>query len=374
MARLASGTRKRPDGTLEKRFTINGERYSVYGKNAKELTAKEQEARKLIAAGLYTSNRKLTLDQYFEEWLKHKRGGTKGNTLKTYKSHYYKHISPELGKRKVQDLERREILKLQNKWTEKMAISTCNAMLKTLKIILQDAVHDEIINRSPAQSVKVLKDTGEKATETYHRALTEQEQADFMEEVKNHFYYEFIALLLATGMRQGEAAALLWSDIDYNKNVIRIRSTVSFDEDGHLIIGDSPKSDAGVREIPMNDTIKEILKAQKKKNLLFQYTNVVDINQRVFSSVYGSIVTDQAINRAIKDTLTDLEVKNIHIEHFTAHALRDTFATRYIEQGGNMHTLKNIMGHSSLAMTMDLYAHVLPNTKQKEMDNLTIVI
>ena len=49
-------------------------------------------------------------------------------------------------------------------------------------------------------------------------------------------------------------------------------------------------------------------------------------------------------------------------------------ATRYIEQGGNPQTLKTILGHTSLAMTMDLYSHVLPNTKQKEMDNLRIVL
>lgn len=61
------------------------------------------------------------------------------------------------------------------------------------------------------------------------------------------------------------------------------------------------------------------------------------------------------------------------MEHFTAHALRDTFATRYIEQGGNPQTLKTILGYSSLAMTMDLYSHVLPDTKRKEMNQLKIV-
>ncbi len=62
------------------------------------------------------------------------------------------------------------------------------------------------------------------------------------------------------------------------------------------------------------------------------------------------------------------------IKHFTAHALRDTFTTQYIEQGGSPQTLKAILGHSSLALTMDLYSHVLSNTKQQEMDNLRIVL
>ena len=70
------------------------------------------------------------------------------------------------------------------------------------------------------------------------------------------------------------------------------------------------------------------------------------------------MVHNHAVNRAISDALARLEERGKPIEHFTAHALRDTFATRYIEQGGNPQTLKTILGHNSLAMTMDLYSHV----------------
>lgn len=197
-----------------------------------------------------------------------------------------------------------------------------------------------------------------KAICRYHRALTEQEQADFMQEVANDYYYEFIALLLCTGMRFGEAAALTWSDIDYKQNVIHITKTVTFNEDGTTNIG-NPKSAAGKRDIPLNDTIKGVLALQRKKlgNILPMTDN------RVFASVYGSIVNNHAVNRAIRSALSRLEEQGKSIEHFTAHALRDTFATRYIKQGGNPQTLKMILGHSSLAMTMDLYSHVLPNTR-----------
>lgn len=374
MARLANGTRRRSDGTLEKRFTINRRRYSVYGKTVKELTDKELQLRKQIEAGLYNDNRRLTLDSYFKEWLVTKRATTKGNTLKTYKSCYYKHISPILGEKKVQAIERREVIQLQSIASECLASTTCNAVLRTLKIILNDAVRDEVINRNPAEGVKSLKATKEKATKTIHRALTEQEQEIFMSELKGNFYYEFIALLLTTGMRFGEAAALQWHDIDYKQNVIYITKTLTFSEEGQIIIGTSPKSEAGKREIPMNDTIKEILKTQKKKFLLVKGSKILHLNDCIFFNSHEGVVKNHAINRAIKQTLDSLEQKGMHIEPFTAHALRDTFATRYIEQGGNMQTLKTILGHSSLSMTMDLYSHVLPNTKQKEMNNLTIVI
>lgn len=374
MARLANGVRKRPDGLLEKRFVVDGRRYSVYGINNKEIEQKERELRKTIEAGLYTKNRNITLDGYFEEWLEGKRNATKGNTLKSYKAYYYKHISPVLGSRKVQKIERREVLRLQNEVSMKLATTTSNMVIKTLKIVLNDAMKDDIIAKNPAAGIKDMKDTSVKATESYHRALTQEEQAAFMAELKTDFFYEFIALLLTTGMRQGEAAALNWSDIDYKQNVIHITKTVTYDENGKIKIGDSPKSEAGQRDIPMNDTIKEILKAQKKKSAMLQSTNVIAFDDRIFSTVYGNIINSNRVNKSITTCLKALEAKGIYIEHFTAHAFRDTFATRYIEQGGNMQTLKTILGHNSISLTMDLYSHVLPNTKQKEMDSIKITI
>ena len=369
MARLAAGVRKRSDGTLEKRFTINGKRISVYGKTSKEIQSKEQEIRKQIESGIYTDNRKITLDKYFEEWLIGKRAATKGNSLKTYKSYYYKHISPKLGSRRIQQIERREVLNLQRGLFDCLSESTCNMVLKTLKIVLNDAVHDDIIVKNPAEGVKALKIEGEKAAETIHRALTEDEQKEFMQELKSDYYYEFIALLLCTGLRSGEAAAITWNDIDEKENVIHITKTVTYTEGGSLTIG-TPKSEAGKRDIPLTNTIKGILKQHRMK-----YGNIIPMgNSTVFTTVYGELINNHAVNRAIDKALKRLEVKGISIDHFTAHALRDTFATRYIEQGGNPQTLKTILGHSSLAMTMDLYSHVLPNTKQKEMDNLNICI
>ena len=93
-----------------------------------------------------------------------------------------------------------------------------------------------------------------------------------------------------------------------------------------------------------------------------------------FQSPTGQMIGHSPVNKNIRRILCKLEEKGIHIEPFTSHALRDTFATRYIEQGGNPQTLKTILGHSSLSMTMDLYSHVLPNTRQEEMDRIVIKV
>lgn len=370
MAKLGAGVRRRSDGTLEKRFTIKGKRYSVYGRSQKEISTKEQEIRKRIDAGVYTDNSRITLDKYFDEFIDNKRRKVKSNSIRTYTILYQKHISPVMGSRRVQQIERREVQMLQNEMAERLSITAANMVISVLKIILNEAVKDEIIIKNPVKGIEPLKQAA-KATDTYHRALTEEEQAAFMQEIKSDFLYEYIALLLCTGMRSGEAAALSWSDIDYKNNVIHITNTLTYDESGKIIEGDSTKTAAGKRDIPLTDTSKKVLAMQRTK-----MGKIVSIKtaSKVFMAVEGGYVYSGAVNFAINSALKRLDKKGIHIEHFTAHALRDTFATRYIEQGGKPQTLKTILGHSSLAMTMDLYAHVLPNTRQQEMNGINIAI
>lgn len=152
--------------------------------------------------------------------------------------------------------------------------------------------------------------------------------------------------------------------------MIHVTKTISRTEEGSYTIG-TPKSKTSTRDIPLNEGIREILKSQKEK-LTGVHGNITNIDQVVFENIYGGMVFNASVNKAITNTLKRLEASGKYIEHFSAHALRDTFATRYIEQGGSPQVLKTILGHSSLAMTMDLYSHVLPNTKQQEMDNIKI--
>ncbi len=223
-------------------------------------------------------------------------------------------------------MERRQVLAFQKDLSEgDLSIRTCNNIMKILKIILNDAVTDEIIIKNPAEGVKALKEVDAKAAETYHRALTEQEQKDFMQEMSDDYYYEFVAFLLCTGMRFGEAAALTWSDIDYRQNVIHVTKTATFNEDNTRTTG-TPKSEAGKRDIPLNDTIKGILARQRKKQRI-----VISIDReenRVFVSVYGKMVDNSIVNKAIRSALARLEGKGKLIEDFTVHALRDTHKPR----------------------------------------------
>ena len=130
----------------------------------------------------------------------------------------------------------------------------------------------------------------------------------------------------------------------------------------------TPKSKTSVRDIPLNNLIKGILRLQKEKmTAVYGEQSLAD---RIFCGGYGGIITPANVSINIDLVLKRLRDKGIQMEHFSHHAFRDTFATRYIEAGGNMQTLKQILGHASLAMTMDLYAHVLPSTKKAEMEQI----
>lgn len=369
---ISAGYRKRNDGKYESRFTIDGRRYSVYADTIKECKEKDAKLREQIINGLYVDNRNITLDQYYAEWKESRKGTIKGNTALGTESRYKNHIKPALGDRKITNIEKREIVKLQDNLSKTQKASSANAIMVQLKSILNDAVRDDIIARNPAEGIKMLKDVGKTAAETCHRALTEEEQKIFMDEAKKEWLYQLIAFLICTGMRVGEATALTWQDIDYKNNVVHITKTVSRTVEGKYTLG-TPKNKSSIRNIPMNENIKIILKSQKEKQTLV-HGNIMAITQNVFENVYGGNVFNASVNKAIVHTLERIKQQGTLIEHFSAHALRDTFATRYIEQGGSPQVLKTILGHSSLAMTMDLYSHVLPNTKQKEMNNITIAL
>lgn len=368
--RVSAGIRLRKDGKYEARFTVSGKRYSVYGNTVKECKEKEVELRVKIKNGTYIDNRNITFGQYYQEWKAAREGAVKESTAYSIESQYRVNFGPAFGKRKLVDIEKREIVRFQQELSENYKASTVNLIFVNLKSILNSAVVDGILERSPAAGIKPMKESGEQASKTSHRALTEEEQGQFMKYAREEWLYELFSFLLCTGMRIGEAAALTWNDIDHVKNVIHVTKTVSKSKDGHGMVG-SPKSRAGIRDIPINDSIKLILKSQKEKQSLY-YGNVISLSQYVFIGQNRTRVHNSSANEAVKRVLKKMRDDGAEIEDFTVHAFRDTFATRYIEQGGSPQVLKTILGHSSLSMTMDLYSHVMPNTRQEEMDSIKI--
>ena len=190
-----------------------------------------------------------------------------------------------------------------------------------------------------------------------------------------HRYGVFIRLDLCTGLRMGELLALKWEDIDFSTAQLHVRRTINRlakyeahdGENKTEIVFGTPKTKNSRRTIPLTRTMVDELarwkqqQAQDKIRAGDKYTD------------YGFIVTNEFGHYFEQKTFKDYYdrlLKDADIGHFTFHALRHTFATRALERGMDYKTLSAILGHYSVAFTMDTYVHSMDEHKRREMDKM----
>ena len=183
---------------------------------------------------------------------------------------------------------------------------------------------------------------------------------------KESWYYNLYCFLIDTGCRCGEAGAIQNSDI--SGKVIHVSKTVTRTAEGTYRIGDEAKTKAGTRDIPIRPLARQAIDSQREINRLLN-NGITGINDTLFKSPRGYLLSDTVVNQDIARIC-----KVAGIEKFTAHAFRDTFATRCVESGMQPKTLQEIMGHTDIAMTMNLYAHVMEETKVSQMQAVKIAI
>ena len=369
--------KKRKDGRYEKKIRYNGRRYSVYSNTIKGLNEKEDALRRQLAAAEHKDSA-VTLDDYYEKWSTSRKNTVAGATVRQ-QYFLYRTMADvtvrngvKFGTLRLNEIERRDILELQKGLYSirrsggrfGYSTMTVNNMIAIVSHMMSDAIMERLISWNPAKGVKPLKKTGPMARDTIHRALTVDETKAFFAAARGEWYEPLFEFLLFTGCRIGEASAIRYSNI--NNKSLTIKNTVSRDEHGIYYVSDTAKTAAGVRTIPMTEDMRMAIRAQRSLN---KETFGREEEGYVFRSKSGGIVRESVVNRNI----TAICLK-AGIDRFTAHAFRDTFATRALESGMKPKTLQEILGHSDIGMTMNLYAHVMETTKVKEMRMIKISI
>lgn len=370
---IPPGARKRPGGGWEWRFTVEGIRASVGAPTLKELKIKQKEKEAEIKAGAYKANKRITMNQYFPEWLDRRRPYIRGATARNYKILYDKHIAPLIGLVTVKQVERRQVLAIQEKARKTGGTAAANHTVELLKTLFKAAMEDGILIRNVALNVKKIKDKKKRpARETIHRELNNEELQVFFKYARRSQYDSLFHFMLYTGMRAGECAALEWKDIDWKRDVIHVRRTMTHDEEGKSIVGETTKTAAGLRDIGMNTNIRAILSSQWE---LYTGThgNMIDLSAPVFTGKNGGRTNGHRIECAVIHMVARANQCGEPLARFGSHAFRDTFASRAIRAGMPPNTLKEILGHSSLSMTMDLYAHVSEDDKKKAMQAMEAI-
>ena len=376
MPRIPAGMRKTARGTYESRFTIHGKRYSVYGKTVKECKEKELTRRQEIEEGLRYSGRELTLDQYFLKWEQGRLGSVRASTIRTERYIYRLAaditLSPEgcrLGAMSLDKLGTRHVRDVQTALWQRYKPATVNRSISVIRAVLESALVERLIAWNPTRGMRSLKSQDKPARETIHRALTLEETEAFFRaaEKRGSWYIPLYTFLLNTGCRFGEAGALMPGD--FCDGLIHIERTLTRTVDGHQIVGDSTKTGHSMRVIPARRAALEAVRAQQRQNRLrFGEEADADETGPIFRAPRGGLLGARGIMKDI-----DLICRDAGIERFSAHAFRDTFATRAVESGMQAKTLQEILGHADISITMNLYAHVMEETKRRQMDAVAVM-
>lgn len=360
--KLPKGIRQRSDN-YEGRFTYQYKEYVVHGRTITETQKAVNDLKYKLEHGTFIEKKKVTLEEWFNTWMEqYKKNRVKIGTYTSYTKYFKDAINDKMGKMRIADIRGEHIQKLYNDLTtEGYALSGIEIISAVLNGCMQQALKNGLIERNPVKLAELPRQT-EKST---RQALTREQQALFMEYAKESYLYNFFGVMLRTGMRIGELQGLKYMDIDKKKNVINVQRTLKYIE-GQGYMEDTPKTLTSKRDIPLTEDILELLEAQRR----YWGFKVTRIDGYLFCNENGEPLSRGRVQTEIERIIKRIVAAGHEFERITPHVFRHTFATRAIEAGMPPQVLKTILGHSSLAMTMDLYSHVLPDTKADEMEKI----
>ncbi len=342
----------------------NGQRASrkVGDKKAAESVASEIRAKiQLGEFGFEEQKPVPTFKEYADSWIKNTVPATcKQSTLRDYQDMLRIHVLPVFGDLKITDITRGKVKSfLLGKLNNGLAVNTVKHYRNCLSGVFNLAIDDETIQANPAKQLGkgFLRTKDVKAD---INPLTSEELKVLLGAVSEHFpeHFTLFLLLARTGMRIGEALALQWDDVDFDKRFIEVkRSYVR----GRI---STPKN-SKTRRVDMSLQLAEALKAQKQWFMLKLVGSQNDA-QYVFTNKEGGLIDiSNWRNRVFNKALTKAEVKKIRI-----HDLRHTYATLRISKGDNIAYVSKQLGHHSVKFTWDVYYHWVPSMKKSEVDEL----
>ena len=371
-----------------------GVKRTIYAKSLEKLREKEETLVRDQMDGLnvYVAG-KATVNFLFDRYISTKtelRSTTKSNYLYTW-DHF---IRDSFGKKKIKDVKYSDVLFFYNDLVANkgLQINTLESINTVLRPTFQLAVRDDIIRKNPVDGAycEIKKRNG--GSRKTRRALTVEQQRAFMEYVsKNPFFYHwypFFVFLLGTGCRIGEAIGIRWDDIDMEKRLISINHSLTYyqrsDDSFKCEFRVSrPKTEAGVRDIPMMPLVYDVLKDEyeRQQEEGFCETNVDGMTNFVFTNRFGNPHNPAAVNRAIKrivdthNSEEEVEAKKekrdpIISPRFSCHIFRHTFASRFCENETNIKVIQEVMGHADVSTTMNIYAEANPEVTRASLEKL----
>lgn len=363
MKRNASGNgsvRQRADGTWEGRCYINGKRRSFYAERQTDVLKKMREALKMQDDGIFFEPTKATMAQWLDVWMEeYVKMTNKPLSYSTYKSRIDTHIKPYLGREKLTEVNATQIQSLYNHLhrTKKLAPKTIKNVHGILHKALQQAIKLRYIGFNPCDAC-----TLPRAEKREIKPLTEEELKMFLREIENgEPLKDLFTVAVFTGMREGEICGLSWKDVDFKNGTITVRQQLCREKERggtHYI---ATTKNSKVRTLTVAPFVMDILhrvrKEQLKNRLLVgaEWQNEFDV---VFTNEIGKHIVPYTANKRFKRIAEKIGRADARF-----HDLRHTYAVTALQEGDDVKTVQQNLGHATASFTLDVYGHVSEKMK-----------
>lgn len=298
----------------------------------------------------------IDFDKIVEKWLEYKKTTIKQSSYSNYEYVVNKYLMKYLQGKKINELEKYDFNDLVNELSAELAPKTVKDIACVLKSILHYA-EDEYNCKIKTNKIKVPKqNTG--SVDVFNKAEKNRIEKCCIE--SNNTKELGILICLNTGLRIGEICALKWKNIDIDKRMIYVKSTLERIYDNKLkktkIIIDKPKTITSVREIPISNKLYSILKTLRK--------NYED-EDFFLTGRKDKFIEPITYRYTYKNVLKKCKVKERKF-----HCLRHSFASECIEVGMDIKALSEILGHSSVSITLNRYVHPSYKEKRKYLEKI----
>lgn len=340
----------RLDGTMVRKY--------VRGKTRAEVSRKFEALRKEATEGLPDGT---TTGEYLAEWVKALSGrNLRPTTRRQYARHVESYWTPAIGRVELVKLTPLDVERAMGGLTKRgLSSTTVRAARTTLRAALADAMRDGMIRRNVAALVKPPE-----SDRPEMRALTADEVARLVEATRDDAYGPLYALAVASGLRLGELVGLSWDDIDLEARSLTVKRAAFQRDDGSYDFG-QPKTKRSRRTVMLPSLAIEALRRQKARQAaakLAAGTAWQDRRNLVFTDAVGRPVVPGHVSKAFRAVADRLGIP------VRFHDLRHTAATLMLAAGVPLKVVSETLGHASIVVTADVYAHVTPDLRREAAD------
>jgi integrase len=346
----------------------NRKRRVFYGKTRKEVQEKLKVALREQQQGTLVTAPRQTLAQFLTDWLENsQRQSVRPRTYERYEELVRLHIAPALGRYELQKLSAQHLQAFYAKKAEEgLSATTINHFHNVLHKALDTAVKWNLVARNVCDLVSPPR---RKRYEVH--PLTLEQVHKLLAVVEGHEMEALFRLALATGLRRGELMGLKWQDINLDAGVLQVRrilSRVPSKMPGKGYVEAEPKTQKSRRSVVIAPFALEALKQHRERQREAEITAgpLWQDHDFVFCTSIGTHLNPT------RDMLDQLKVllKKAGLPDIRFHDLRHSAATLLLSVGVHPKVVQEILGHSQISITMDVYSHVLPGMQQEAMSRL----